>query len=233
MESIAYQEMFELEDRRCGTGGNLELLSKYGTVYAAECDAGSRKIAESKGIARSVEHCVLPEQFPFDDKKFDLIVMLDVLEHIHDDQASLSVVHSRLTETGWFLVTVPAFQFLWSSHDVFSHHFRRYTRALLRERLRRAGLTIRYESFFNAALLPAVAAVRLIKNKVVGNQVASSDNAMPPSLINTFLTWILGSERHAMGRVRLPFGVSLIVAATRDGTLLANWDRIGKPLGRG
>lgn len=240
MEAATYREVAELEERHwwfvgrraiidallaglplrrdasvleigCGSGGNLKMLARYGRLSAGEYDDGARQIAAARGLGR-VTHCALPDDFPFPDERFDLVVMFDVLEHIEDDRASLRAVRQHLADSGWLVMTVPAFPFLWSEHDVQGHHFRRYTRALLNRRLGEAGFRPVYQSFFNFWLFPAVALVRLVR-KAARLGDGRSDLAMPAAPINRFLTRLFSTERVAMGRFALPFGVSYIVSA--------------------
>jgi hypothetical protein len=139
-----------------------------------------------------------------------------VLEHIEDDVGTLHAVRSHLTRNGWLVLTVPAFPFLWSAHDAQSHHFRRYTRSLLRRRVGAAGFALRYQGFFNFWLFPAVVAARLVKRLAFGTSLfAPTDLVLPSRPINRFLTWLFATERVAMGRFSLPFGVSLILSAQR------------------
>lgn len=198
----------------CGSGGNLEMLSRFGTVYGAEYDAGARARAASRGVASTVESCALPDQTPFAGQTFDLVAMFDVLEHIEDDVGSLEAVRGLVGDDGWLVLTVPAFQFLWSRHDVANHHVRRYTPRVLKERLVRAGFRPVMDSFFNFWLFPAVAVMRYagrIRNS--GEGLAETDLAMPAPVSNRLLTALFASERWAIGRVRLPFGVSCIITA--------------------
>ena len=239
MDAAAYREMAALEDRHwwfvgrrritdallwrpalppeasvldgCGSGGNLTMLARYGRLSAGEFDAEARRLAAARGVAARVASCELPAVFPFDSERFDLIVMFDVLEHIEDDLATLAAVRRHLADGGWFVLTVPAFPFLWSPHDTYNHHFRRYTRAGLMKRLADAGLRPAYCSFFNFWLFPLIALFRTIRKFGRDNEIG--DLAMPPAPINRVLAALFSSERFAMGRLSLPFGVSLILTA--------------------
>lgn len=196
----------------CGTGGNLAMLSRFGRVAGFEPDEEARGLAGRKG-AYDIRPGALPEEIPFDPESFDLVVALDVLEHVPDDAGSLSALGSCLRPGGWVLLTVPAFPFLWSGHDVSHHHHRRYVKAKLRELAEAAGLMPVRTSYFNSLLFPLVAAVRGLKALLGAD--GRADDAMPPSGLNRLLTAFFASERHLIGRVPLPAGVSLLMLAQK------------------
>lgn len=195
----------------CGTGGNLPMLERHGTVKAFEPDPRARELARSKGYL--VEAGSLPESCPFDGELFDWILMPDVLEHIEDDRAALAVLTRKLAPGGKLLLTVPAFPALWSAHDTIHHHFRRYRRRDLTSLLSATGLRIRVLHYYNFWLFPPILAVRLLKR---GRAAANSDDAaIPAAPLNRVLEGIFSSERHFVGRPGFPFGVSLIALASR------------------
>ena len=115
----------------CGSGGNLKLLSNYGQLYAMEFDKATREAANQRNICQ-VREGSLPNNLPFNER-FDLICALDVVEHIDDDFQSIKSIAALLNPGGTLLVTVPAYQFLWSAHDVANDHKRRYTKTSLRK----------------------------------------------------------------------------------------------------
>lgn len=195
----------------CGSGGNLELLARHGEVHAIEMEATARERAAARGIARAVDHARLPDITPFPGQRFDVIVMLDVLEHIEQDVAALERLRASLAPGGRFVITVPAFPWLWSAHDEALHHQRRYTRRTLQAALVAAGLRASYLSHFNVALFPVVAAVRLA-GRCLG-RAGSSDLSMPARPINAALREVFAAERCWIGRLRSPFGVSLAAIA--------------------
>lgn len=126
----------------CGTGGNLAMLAQYGQLDALEYDADARALADAHGIG-NIAAGALPDDIGFGTTAYDMIALLDVLEHIDDDVASLKALGGRLAENGSMLVTVPAVPWLWSDHDALHHHKRRYTREGFGQVVADAGLTIR------------------------------------------------------------------------------------------
>lgn len=196
----------------CGTGGNLALLARHGRLEAIELDEPSRQWANRRGVC-PVQAGALPHGLPSADG-YDLICLLDVLEHIEDDAGVLRELTGRLVGAGSFLITVPAYRFLWSAHDEANHHRRRYNRRQLLELARQAGLRVRYITYYNTLLFPAIAASRLIANWL-GRQ-AQSDLRLPAPALNAWLGRLFAGERLVMPRFALPFGVSLLMVAHKS-----------------
>ena len=193
----------------CGTGANLAMLGQFGALEAVELDEAARAIASARtGVV--VRPGALPEALPADCTGYDLIVLLDVLEHVDADGAALAELRRRLRPDGRLVITVPACPWLWSRHDEAHHHHRRYTAAMLDERLAAAGFRVDTMSYFNTLLFPLVAGVRLV-HRLLG--IETADDSMPAPWLNRALRRIFGSERHAIGRLSLPFGVSLAAVA--------------------
>ncbi|MGH7916363.1 MAG: class I SAM-dependent methyltransferase, partial [Candidatus Binataceae bacterium] len=151
----------EILEPGCGTGGNFAMLARHGKLYALDCAEDALRFAAARGVATELAQGALPDHIPFGTRRFDLIVMTDVLEHLDDDAAALTAVHSRLRPGGWLLLTVPALSWLWSEHDVTHHHRRRYSGDELNARLQAAGYTVSFLSHFNFVLFPVIAGVRL------------------------------------------------------------------------
>jgi SAM-dependent methyltransferase len=211
LSTLPLPDNAQILEAGCGTGGNLSMLSRYGEVYAMEANDEALAFSSAKNIA-SVAAGRLPTPIPFNDQKFDLITLLDVLEHLDEDAASLSALSQRLNSGGWLLLTVPAYPFLWSRHDDLHHHKRRYIASDLRKLLNTNGYRVEYLSYFNTWLFPLIAAARLAN---LGNNDAG-DATMPNKLINTLLTNIFASERYLLGKVSLPAGVSLLALARKS-----------------
>lgn len=212
IQTLPLPESPQILDVGCGSGGNLPMLKRHGTVKAMEYGETARQLATARQIAE-VQSAHLPEDVPYPDHSFDLIVMSDVLEHLEQDVVSLQALRSRLAPQGWLLLTVPAYPFLWSRHDELNHHQRRYTRAQLCQVVQQGGYQIHYVSFFNTILFPIVLILRIL-NKALRRQ-EGDDLTMPSRWINQILTQIFAFERQFLPRFRFPFGVSLLLIARR------------------
>jgi SAM-dependent methyltransferase len=194
----------------CGTGGNLSMLSGFGEVSAFEPNEEARQMARQKG-GESVRDGRLPDHIPFAPGGFDLVVALDVLEHLDDDLSSLRALRAQLRPSGSALITVPALSFLWSAHDTRHHHRRRYGKGELAGRVAAAGFSPVLTTFFNSFLFPVIAGIRFSKTMLRLKDV--EDDSMPSRSVNRALTAVFAGERHLVGRVPMPLGVSLLMIA--------------------
>ena len=203
-----------IADVGCGAGGMLPHLAAFGDVVGI--DPAPAAVEYSRRTGLDVRSGSLPDALPFDDTDaFDVITLLDVLEHVRDDEASLCTLHALLVPGGRLVITVPAFPMLWSSHDVVNEHFRRYRRPLLAERLRAAGFAVDRMSYCNSALFLPIAAVRILR-RVSGRDAASEgDLGRVAEPLNSALHHLFAAERHLLRHFALPAGVSLIAVARR------------------
>lgn len=192
----------------CGSGGNLELLSAFGQLDAFEKEAAAIAFALERQVC-DVRCGSLPAEIPFS-KEYDLIAMLDVLEHIEDDRGVLESLAPYLKPGGRLLLTVPAYMFLWSNHDVVNHHQRRYTLGGLKETLQSAGYESVYSTYFNTLLFPAQVLARIFQPKVAPEEVKKK---LPNPLLNKFLKAVFSSERFVLPTISLPYGGSVLVVA--------------------
>jgi SAM-dependent methyltransferase len=190
-----------------GTGSNLAMLQGFGQLEAIEPDGAARALASRRG-GFAVGGGLLPDQIDLPDRRYDLVVLLDVLEHVEDDHNSLRVLRDKLAPGGRMVLTVPAAPWLWSAHDVAHHHKRRYTAPMFRSAIRAGGFRVRHMSHFNTLLYPLIAAAR-IAGRLAGKE-GSDDSAMPPAPTNWLLEHVFAAERYWVTRATLPFGVSLL-----------------------
>ncbi|WP_293881910.1 class I SAM-dependent methyltransferase [Sphingomonas sp.] len=189
----------------CGTGHNLAMLAKFGTVEGSEIDPASRAMAIER-FGPVIGDARLPELAGIADGRYDMIALLDVLEHVEDDVAALQGIARRLRPGGKILLTVPQYRWMWSGHDTANHHFRRYTKKTLAAVIAASGLRHEIMTSFNSLLFPLAAASR-VAARVRGRE--GSDDSMPPAPVNALFRQVFGMERHLIGRVPLPPGVSL------------------------
>jgi SAM-dependent methyltransferase len=195
----------------CGTGHNLAMLKTFGRVEASELDRCARALA-NKRLPRKVKEAKLPDLSMFERNGYDLIALLDVLEHVPDDLASLRAIHRRLKPGGALLLTVPANPWMWSAHDAAHHHHRRYSKAQLAKVIADAGFEVQLLSYFNSLLFPPIAVARLL-GKLTGRE--SADDQLPGATVNAVLNKVFGLEAGLIGRVPMPFGVSLVAVVRR------------------
>ena len=209
-------------DVGCGTGGNLPMLARFGAVTGVERSPAAAERARARGAGPIV--VASAEATGLAAGTADLVTMLDVLEHLDDDRAGLAEVWRLLRPGGRLVLTVPAFMVLWSAHDEALDHRRRYRRGPLRERLAAAGLMPEVVTYYNAALFPPVLAVRLARRGAdavaarlgrPGRPARADGTEALPGPLNAALEALFASERHLVGRVPLPFGVSLLAVARR------------------
>lgn len=178
-----------------------------------EYDDTARALAQKLGVC-AVAGGGLPEPVPFPDGQFDLICLLDVLEHIDDEAGALARISRLLKPTGQLLVTVPAYSWLWSEHDVVHHHRRRYTASALKKAALAANFAVARIGYFNTVLFPLIAMVRLAQK--LTRKASSSDTALPSPWLNRLLGGLFGLERRLVPRVLFPFGTSVMAVLTRQ-----------------
>ena len=193
----------------CGYGGNLEMLGKFRDLNAFEYEDEARAYASALS-ARPVEKGFLPDRVGFDNDRFELIAMLDVLEHIQDDAGSLRALRERLTDDGSLLVTVPAIPWLWSEHDEVHHHKRRYTKTALQKLLKESGYELVSTGYFNTLLFPLALLQRIAARLF---RIPHRVETLPQRHLNNILSRIFGFESRLLGRISAPVGLSLYAVA--------------------
>jgi SAM-dependent methyltransferase len=197
-------------DAGCGSGRTLQELDRYGEVSGIELNPEAAAVARSRG-AFDVRIGRL-EELPWASGTFDLITCLDVIEHTPDDRATLAELLRVCAPGGWLLVTVPAYQALWSQHDEANHHYRRYARGTLQAAAVQAGWQVHRMTSFNSVLLPPAAAVRIAqRRRRSGNGEQRTNLDLGPAWLNGLLERPLQAEARWLSHGRtLPAGLSLL-----------------------
>lgn len=237
MEQVIYEDMYRLErshwwfrarreilesvvrervaaggailDVGCGTGFVLESLRRDYDVHGLDAADIAVRFCHAKGLDFVTQGVLGTTKLP---RVFDLVMFLDVLEHVDDDVGLLRKSLNVLSPTGSVLITVPALSILWSRHDVVHHHRRRYDRGSLERLLASAGLEPVFTSYYNSVLFPLVLAARTL-GRLRGDERSSDADAVPAAFVNEVLYQAFRAERLVVGRLPLPLGVSLICVA--------------------
>ena len=201
-------------DLGCGTGGNFGLLKNYGQVLGLELDPAAAQIASARG---PVVQGGAEQRWPLAPASIDAVTAFDVLEHIDDDQAALANIFASLRPGGRLILSVPAYQWLWSEHDELLHHRRRYVAGQVDSLARGAGFTVDYISYHNCLLFPVSLLSRMLSRLSFG-RLRVDENRIPWAPVNALLRITYGLERHLLKRrIRLPFGLSIIAILSRPG----------------
>jgi 2-polyprenyl-3-methyl-5-hydroxy-6-metoxy-1,4-benzoquinol methylase len=200
-------------DIGCGSGLMIRALEKYGSVYGIDASEQCLEFCRKLGSANLCRG-EFPDLVPYMPNTFGLITALDVIEHIEDDQGSLSKIFDLLEAEGLLLLTVPAFNFMWTSFDEVNDHKRRYSKGELRRKLIEAGFVIESISYYNSLLFP-IAFVGRMYSKLFGTQ-STSDVVPPMPIVNWIFSKIFGLERAYLRNFGFPVGLSLIAVARRS-----------------
>jgi len=196
-------------DAGCGSGRNMIELARHGTVTGVELSDTSVELARARDAGEVIAGSLLEMPFPGD--SFDLAVSLDVIEHLEDDLTALRELRRTVAPGGSLLLTVPAYQWLWSGHDVINHHHRRYTRRSLQTVAEQAGWQQVRTTYFNSLLLPLAIVLRLLERLNTKTTESSLDLWVPPEPLNWLLERPLALEAAMIARGgRIPAGLSLL-----------------------
>lgn len=203
-------------DIGCSSGCLMRELAQAGYTQVQGIDASPEGIArcQQDGLRARIMDAHQPA---FADNSMDVLCASDVLEHLERDAAALVEWRRILKPGGWLILFVPAHQWLWTEHDTVNRHFRRYTRPGLVRLMSGAGFEVRRSSYWNAALFPPVALLRLWRRAASGKpRTAASDMFLPPGPINALLRCWLGVENrlHLLG-LNSPFGISVMALAQK------------------
>ena len=210
-------------DAGCGTGINLKCLQILGDVYGLDNSKNALKFSRIRGLHSLI--CGSVDKLPFKNGLFDLVLALDVIEHMDEDISAVRELNRVLKPGGRLIITVPAFQFLWTSYDLAVHHKRRYTRSGLLNILRLSRFDIEKATYWNFFLFLPVAIVRLSKRVHRSGDAMQTDLAKLPSLLNGLLRGLISIENVILMGFDLPVGISVICMCRKvsDGQDKTKW----------
>jgi SAM-dependent methyltransferase len=201
-------------DIGCGTGMMMSALQPFGDVFGIDPDEQAVAYSRAKVTNPSrVHQGGLPDALP-QGQSFEIVTLLDVLEHIEDDVGALRAMHTLLEPEGIVFVTVPAFMALWSGHDEMNQHKRRYTMRELTRKLEHAGFTILKCSYFNTLLFPAAVALKIYNRVRWRGAPRAHIGPEPTAWVNGMLRRVFAFERVLLPHINFPAGVSLLAIAS-------------------
>jgi len=207
-----YLRMPTIVDIGCGSGGNLDILAKFGRVIGVEPSATLARRARGRGIAESIFQ---EDVLGLDEcRNAQLFTMFDVLEHFVDDIKFLSQLNKSASKHT-LLVSVPACRFLYSDHDRILHHYRRYNMKTLRSTLEEGGYHVLHMSYFMFFLFPLVLFSRM-REKILarlGIKKTTVEIGDCPTILSVPFAATLRVEAFLARKIRFPIGLWLFAVA--------------------
>ncbi len=205
------------------TGATSDMLAEFGTVMSIEYDATCTEFAKTYLTTPIEQGSIL--ELPFEANQYDLVAALDVIEHVEDHQLAVQELWRVCKPGGHIVITVPAYQFLWSRHDLINHHFRRYTLSQLIDLFRPLQGKFIYQTYYNSFLFLPIATYRWLMNglqKLLGKKekpVGKYDYEVlgTGGWINQILSGIFHLDYYCLkGGIRFPAGVSIMIFFQKD-----------------
>ncbi|RJR26594.1 class I SAM-dependent methyltransferase [candidate division WWE3 bacterium] len=199
----------------CGTGNLTQSLQKYGNVKGFDISPHAVEYCRNKGLENiHLQDISVLDHTPYSNQ-FDLILALDVLEHIQDDLNVMQKVREMLNPDGLFFINVPAHKFLWSEHDEALEHKRRYHSVELKKKLIDSGFEIVSKSYFVSITSPGIILYRFWNNIFGRSAYPKTSYVILPDYMNDLMVKTLILETKILLKTGLPFGVTLNIIAKK------------------
>ncbi len=198
----------------CGTGEITESLQKYGNVTGIDMSNEAADFCRERGLENIIVADI--NTINIDSlEKYDLVLALDVLEHIQDDIEAIKRVGKLLSQDGYFIINVPAYKFLWSEHDEALQHKRRYSTYEIKRKLEDNGFEIVKMSYFVFAAFPFIAMFKFLKSVFGRSAYPKTSYIQIPNFVNKIMTKVLETEAHLLNYTYLPFGTTITLVAKK------------------
>lgn len=198
----------------CGLGETSKKLAAFGQVTGIDSSPEAIKLAKKNGFKKAKVMDLANLLFPRN--SFEAVTAFDVLEHIEDDQRAIREAFRVLKNKGILLLTVPAYDWLWSEHDEALGHKRRYIKSQIEMKLKKAGFTILKSSYIISSFLLPITLFRFWQKISKQEKVPKTSYVILPGFLNFFLAQILKLEGILVQAINLPFGVSLVCVAKKQ-----------------
>lgn len=205
LDAFLRNEKPQILDIGCGAGKTMDMLSRFGTIWGLDKSKTALSFCKRRG---GFKHLILGEAADtrFQDNFFDVITMLDVLEHT-EENATLREIKRILKPGGIMIITVPAYQWLWSAWDKILKHKKRYTERDLKAVVEKYGFTVMRSSYMYSFLVLPIFIFRKLKSH---KKSYESDFLTNPPPVNFLFAILSNIERYFVVRGWIPFGTSLI-----------------------
>lgn len=199
-------------DIGCGTGKNMEELQRFGDVYGLDSSTEALSFCRKRGLKNIKLGSA--EDMPFKPNSFDLITLLDVLEHTDDNQ-TLQEVYRILQKDGLLIITIPAFKWLWSEWDKVLHHKKRYNKNDIINVLNKNHFTVIYATYLYSFLVLPTLIIRRVKQKFFRKKEYTSDFQLSNPLLNWIMSYISKIEFKLAQKITIPIGTTILVVAKK------------------
>ncbi|MFA7368227.1 MAG: class I SAM-dependent methyltransferase [Kiritimatiellales bacterium] len=213
LKSINIPSACQIINIGCGTGGCILTLETFGRVTNYDVSGEAIRICRDKGFNNS--HLFNGKKLPCDDNLFDVAAALDVLEHVENDNDALKDWFRILKPDGRLLITVPAYQWLWSGHDEALGHYRRYTASQLHQKLNQAGFSVGKRSYAITFSFPLILGYRLLDSLRRSDRTPAASYVLLPRPVNAVLTALLKLEALLLRFMNFPVGTSVVIIAKK------------------
>lgn len=188
---VFLKNLSDISDQQFGTDINFEILSK------------EKKNAISATLSNA-------KHLPYKSETFSLVTVIDILEHVDDDDLAIQELFRVLRKGGWLLVSVPAFMALFGEHDKLFGHFRRYNKNAIARKITSGGFQIKKITYIQPLFfLPLLIKRRLLANK----DNLLGDFNIPNKMINSFLHKFVAFERFPLRYINFPIGATVLILA--------------------
>lgn len=202
------------------TGATSEMLQQFGEVTSIEYDEDCCKFINQQCNLNVIQGSITTLNFA--NQSFDVVCAFDVIEHVEDDATAAKELERVCAPNGYIFVTTPAYQFLWSEHDVVNHHFKRYTLTGFRSLFSLGSLSNIKTTYFNFFLFLPIAIIRILlwpfqKRKIATSTQQETDaTRFTPGILNKLLYRLFLFEKVLLNKFSLPFGVSILLLLKKN-----------------
>lgn len=198
-------------DVGCGPGNLISRLLPWGEVIGADASADALTFCQQKHNVQVKQ--IMTKDLPFPDNTFDFVFAIEVIEHIEDDLNAMRELYRILKPNGFLITTVPAFMFLWGSHDEWNGHFRRYTKRQFCRLAVAGGFAVEKSRYFKLLFFLPLVILRFLK-KATNKKTDDFYAVSPP--INRLFRRLINAETPIISTFNLPIGTSLISILHKD-----------------